>query len=581
VSLPAEKSVSRRPAQIEKRRVIHECADRQNIKNGGNKMKKALSIILVLVMVLALFAACTTGGDGSGDSSKAESQSSSKADSSKSSSSSGGEEKSLFTESGFPIANEIVEFHGAMPDNNRVVWNDNLQRQWMRELTNIDLTIDVYASDTWQEKLGVLLAGGDYPEFFYMADMGTNMQELYGEKSDILIDLKPYIDSGVMPNVKAFVDADADIYRIACLNGKLYALPWLANGLNEPCFGVNGKWMERLGLEQPTTLDELTDLFRAFRDEDADGDGDPGNEIPLSSGYAFDWLPMNVNFGLPGTDLLEDENHQVYYAPTTQNYKDYVTWLKLLYDEGLLDERVPGSTVNDERIIADATQGRIGCLYTANYTTFGESGPEYIGLNVVPYGDAKTGVWPAGSVLVQGTFAITDKCEYPEALLRFIDYYYTDEGQVLYNYGKEGETFKLNDDGSWEYLLPAEYSSGEDFRNTFSIQGMHYYPGIYSPWGQEHDTAPEVQNILKARAALVPITVKTICDYTTTQEEKDERATIHTDIREYVRNCLAKFVVGEMSIEGDWDEFQSTIEAMGLQTWIKVVQQAVDRFYAS
>ena len=54
-------------------------------------------------------------------------------------------------------------------------------------------------------------------------------------------------------------------------------------------FWINQTWLDNLGLKAPATLDELYDVLVAFRDQDADGNGDPSDEIPLAGDYADGW----------------------------------------------------------------------------------------------------------------------------------------------------------------------------------------------------------------------------------------------------------------------------------------------------
>ena len=106
----------------------------------------------------------------------------------------------------------------------------------------------------------------------------------YSNHAEFFLPLDDLIDQ-YMPNLKAAFEADPD-FRNICLaaDGKIYTLP-----KNLPCrpnvglqFFLNRDWLDRLGLEMPDTLDELTEVLRAFKNEDANGNGDPNDEIPVS-----------------------------------------------------------------------------------------------------------------------------------------------------------------------------------------------------------------------------------------------------------------------------------------------------------
>ncbi|MDD2502444.1 MAG: extracellular solute-binding protein [Clostridia bacterium] len=491
------------------------------------------------------------------------------------------EDESILTDAGYPIVKEKITMYGARPDNQRVDYMENKQAEWLEELTGIHIEMATYASDVWQEKLSVMLAGEDYPEFLYMADALRETQTLYGRDSGILLDLKPYIESGVMANFKTFTDANEDIYRIACIDEGLYALPFLMNGLNEPHLIINKDWLNALGLEMPTTLEEYTNVLRAFKTGDPNGNG-KDDEIPITSGYNIYWLrPQATNFGLQAISLLEDDDGKVYHAVQTQNYKDYLKWISECYEEGLIDSRVPTGVINDEAIAADMRENLVGVIYCA-YASLAVNEPlEYTGFIPVPYGDNPTGVWPASITMVQGTFCVTDACQYPEAILRWIDWQYSEEGNLMYNYGKEGETFELSADGSWSWLNIPEGMTATEYQNTFSIQGMHYFPGIYSSWALEHSALEEDKITLRNREQLLPITKKTIGEFSYTTEENDRVSVILTELNTHIDSYEAKVLAGENDLEATWQKFQDQLIDIGIEEYISITQGALDRFYGN
>jgi len=53
-----------------------------------------------------------------------------------------------------------------------------------------------------------------------------------------------------------------------------------------------------------------------------------------------------------------------------------------------------------------------------------------------------------------------------------------------------------------------------------------------------------------------------------------------TDIDTYTKECLIKFVKGEMNIETDWDAYVAQLEKLGLSEAVKLTQDAYDRYMA-
>lgn len=149
----------------------------------------------------------------------------------------------------------------------------------------------------------------------------------------------------------------------------------------------------------------------------------------------------------------------------------------------------------------------------------------------------------------------------------------------MYNYGKEGETFELDENGYWSWINIPEGMTATEYQNTFSIQGMHYYPGIYSAWGLAHSSSEADQITLRNREQLLPITVKTISEYNYTSEESDQISVIATELATYIDNYEAKVLAGEIDLEATWQEFQDQLITVGIEKLIDVTQGAVDRFY--
>src|SRR5699024_41996 len=87
--------------------------------------------------------------------------------------------------------------------------------------------------------------------------------------------------------------------QITQLDGNIYSLPVVNECYHCSVpnkFWINKTWLDNLGLEMPTTLDEFYDVLVAFRDQDANGNGDPNDEIPFAGDYKDGWLTNGDRF---------------------------------------------------------------------------------------------------------------------------------------------------------------------------------------------------------------------------------------------------------------------------------------------
>ncbi len=110
---------------------------------------------------------------------------------------------------------------------------------------------------------------------------------------------------------------------------------------------MNKVWLDNVGMKAPSTLDELYNVLAAFKQKDANGNGNPNDEIPLSTRFEDSatgnrvegaLLPsFGINSRSPVYILQADGSGKVYLANTTDNYKAYLKYMHRLYSEGLLD----------------------------------------------------------------------------------------------------------------------------------------------------------------------------------------------------------------------------------------------------
>ena len=183
----------------------------------------------------------------------------------------------------FPLA-EQVELTIATPDGSVASLADNLP-VWeeIQRRTNIKINWDVTASKQYVEvmKLRVGAGGGKLPDIMFLPN-GLSLAELGAEGT--ILPLEDYIADSAniqkayeqFPNVKALTSADGHIYSVNTLNESAYFAPY--------SFIIRKDWLDRLNLEVPETIDDWMTVLRAFRDEDANGNGDSGDEVPFSAG---------------------------------------------------------------------------------------------------------------------------------------------------------------------------------------------------------------------------------------------------------------------------------------------------------
>ena len=234
-------------------------------------------------------------------------------------------------------------------------------------LSGLDIEWTCIDNSARGERVPLMLNTGDMPDAMINIGLSTSQIIRYGMQEGLfypvndLLQYMPVFQSILADNPTVLAD-------ITCLDGNIYGFPSIAlvdNGFNIR-FWYNTEWLANLGLEIPRTLDEFYDTLVAFRDQDADGDGDPSNEIPFSGSWDESYTErapimtamgfnswgdyMGLNF-LPGDPVAA-------YFPYTDQYKDYLEFMKKLFDEGLLDPDV--FTQSEIQYNAKTMEGRVG-----------------------------------------------------------------------------------------------------------------------------------------------------------------------------------------------------------------------------
>ena len=143
------------------------------------------------------------------------------------------------------------------------------------------------------------------------------------------------------PNYKRYLAEYPEMRRVSTLaDGGIYSFATIdKNGGDSAKQYINQQWLENLGLEMPTTTDELYSVLKAFKEQDPNGNG-RADEIPMSliSGDGTKNFLMSA-FGYTTTGIEVDINtDEIVYVPETDNYREYLKYCNRLYAEGLLDK---------------------------------------------------------------------------------------------------------------------------------------------------------------------------------------------------------------------------------------------------
>jgi len=499
-----------------------------------------------------------------------------------------------FNATGLPIVKDKVTLKlvspkaPVAPDYNEMTIFKRLE-----ESTNVHIDWNNIPDTDYQEKKNLLLAGGDLPDAFYNAGFSDFDLAKYSQDGTI-VPLDDLIDK-YMPNVKKLLANKPELKKfITSPDGKIYSLPigeemgsgqeWIA--ANPYFFFINKKWLDKLGMQVPTTLDELHNVLVAFKEKDPNGNGKK-DENPMS--FIHMWWCADIGSLFGGFGMGDPNDHlmvrdgKVIYTAAQQQYKEAIQYFSQWVKEGLIDKESFTQTKDPNALFA---KGKTPEQTLGSFIWWEETeivGPErekdyvLVGPLKGPKGEQKISRMN-GSPWGRGSFVITKVNKNPEVTARWIDQQFEPKMTAQIHWGPIGEVYEEKDGKLVNKPLPAGTAMGE-FRQKVAPNGA----GVV--------TAEDFKNIvdMEPRAKVRIDRVKTFVPYMEkenlpslffTPDEVDKKNQIETELKEYVNKKRAQWLMGG-GIETEWDKYLSDLKKIGLDDYMKIVQGAYDRFNKS
>jgi ABC-type sugar transport system, periplasmic component len=496
----------------------------------------------------------------------------------------------IVTASGFPVVTEPITFtvmasqSAIQPDFSTMVIIPVYD-----EMTGIKIDWQCVASSVRSEKISAAVTSSEMPDIFFKCNISAANLQKYGAQGAI-VDLAPYLEE-YAPNFWAYAQENPDVLAaVTTPDGQIYSLPAIADApatrMNKKLY-YNKVWMDKLGLEQPTTLDELYDFLYAMRYNDPNGNGEI-DEVPMSetTGTLFQVFGGLFGVGNRGTHSsyydMDTETGMVRYSYTSDAFRECLEFMHKCYEEGLIDQEC--ITAKDSRYTALAAQDQLGCYFATNLALLAAKDAE----NFVPAeGWIEGAVWPTmrSHLHSVGAFVVTSKCENVEAALRWVDYFYTDEGVTFYHYGIEGQTYVKNEDGSLSFTpeILAQVTGDKSYDEVVSQVGPYCGGNNPTMMSWPGYAGAELSPIPMASAeAILPYTPDVIWPILTyTDEELKIVNSTGSDLNTYAKKTAVEFLTGERELnDEEWSAFLAQCDEMGVAQMLEVMEGVIDRVEA-
>lgn len=437
--------------------------------------------------------------------------------------------------------------------------------------------------DEW---FNFMIMDGEYPDVMHWNWAGYPGGLTAAYEEGIAIELTDVIDQ-YMPNYKAWLEANPTLANMLKTDdGKYYAIPW---AMSDPSMGAT--WgvyfrediLNEMGEKVPETIEEWHDLLVKVKEQ-------YNMNFAAGTGFLKEGVFANAYIST-GAYVLNPETGEIEYNYTSDAYKEFLTVMAQWYKEGLIDSdfatldngTIKNKILNNETF---ATLGWAGSGMQATMLEGQELNPDF-SLAAAPIAkkDASSEVIycrASAQASYSNAAIITTQCEDVEAAARYLDYWWSEEGIMLSNFGIEGISYTMengvptytelitnNPDGlSMSVVMEVYFRASNGFPG---IQDYNYLQGFYQLqnvkdclglWGGKGTNQYDLDNL----------------GLSFTTEESESNAELTTAISTRADEMRLKFVLGEADIETEWDAYVADIEAMKVADVLENYKTSYERW---
>ncbi|MFI3325346.1 MAG: hypothetical protein R3Y35_04135 [Clostridia bacterium] len=464
------------------------------------------------------------------------------------------------------------------------------------EGTNITLEWTETSETLYEEQVALILATGEnMPDAFMYWPTETSMSQNY----DMFYQLSDEFLETFAPNIysqfEEYLDEGIDALRKS--DGNIYSLPtgvWseYANWANSVLW-IRTDWLEAVDMEVPTTIEELYVVLQAFKDNDANGNGDTTDEVPYlyaDSNWAGKLIALAGSWGIAGRNLNNSSwygevEDGIYTANINdESFYDFITTMSQWSSEGLIN--ADGFTLTSSEFTSLVnTDNLYGCYAGWTPNEYDYEDGLWVALPVLTVEgyegeELHAGEYGLNTANMNG-FIIACDCEEPEGLLRWWDSLHaTQETKLISRDGGEDECWYWGDDGVAYVCIPEEFPDGittsTEYQTTF---GLRSYSAVLFD-GESAIPDPDIIGADLIRYEITPLYEDYFADeliptYAAPEDATEEFSYIQTEIETAVANFYGSAVVNGFTDE-DWDAYVANLDTLGLDEFVQYYQNYID-----
>lgn len=235
-----------------------------------------------------------------------------------------------------------------MPEND--TYTDNAYTRYIKSVINVQNVDAFEANDSqYDTNVSMAISMGSLPDIMVVSSQ-DEVEQLVG--AGLIEDLTESYNNCISDRIRKMYESYGDSLKdMVTYDGKIMALPEtnITDGPN--LVWLRKDWMDKLGLSEPHTIDDVVNIVKHFISEDpgnngVDTSGKPNTvglavdtDVTGECGYSSEFL-LDIIFACFGAypkQWIMNDDGEIVYGSVTDEAKEALSYISSLYNQGVID----------------------------------------------------------------------------------------------------------------------------------------------------------------------------------------------------------------------------------------------------
>lgn len=450
------------------------------------------------------------------------------------------------------------------------------------EITNITMKNVANESITEEtQAFNTLMASGELPDL--IQGLRTTLSPVMSQ--GVFIPLDDLINK-YAPNIKKFLADYPEARRAGTgADGKIYTIGGTLGGepgkaLPSMGFFIRQDWLDKLNLQTPKTLDEFKKVLYAFREKDPNGNGKK-DEVPVFYRDKGIWNLLQL-WNATNTWYIGPDD-KVHYGTAEPEYKAALTELTQWYKDGIIDPEIFTRGAQARQFLLGNNLGGATVDWFSSTGAVNDAVKAQVpGINftaIAPPADVNGKVKFAQSrePIHTAAWGISKSAKDPVTLIKYMDFFFSEVGERLMNYGIEGEQYAMvNGQPELKDVVLKHPAGFPNYMRTIGSYEIGRRQSLISEISTMNDIAKKgFEMYQKSDWLMKPFPVMTL----TADEQKAVNDAL-VNLKPFMDEYEQKVLMGAQDINATWDKFLADLKKMNMQKAIDAYNSAYVRYKA-